>query len=363
MSSTVEQARRLVEQKQRIMATEVTLHLAVAPEEEASARAALGACVAWLREVERRLTRFNAESELSLLNQQVGRWCDVSDLLFEAVREALAAALASDGLFDPALLPHLEALGYDRDFSLLPRQPTDTAAEGARAAPPLGRWREIRLDPKGRRIRLPPGVRLDLGGIAKGWAADRAVKRLLHRVPDVLVNVGGDMRLRGGPKPGESWAVGIGDLDDQGSSAGSKHRAIITFAHGGLVTSGATGRWWYHQGKRQHHILDPRTGRPAPLWLRTGDPETSEADAGHLIATATALAPTAARAEVAAKVALLRGYPDALHAVERAWAGEAELKADRGVALLLILGSGEVVVSANMQDYLDTCGGGGMVWL
>jgi hypothetical protein len=82
-----------------------------------------------------------------------------------------------------------------------------------------------------------------------------------------------------------------------------------------------------------------------------------------LIATATALAPTAARAEVAAKVALLRGYPDALHAIEQAWAGDAQLKADKGVALLLVLGTGEVVVSANMEAYLDTCGGGGMLWL
>jgi thiamine biosynthesis lipoprotein len=365
MTSAVGQARLLVEQRARIMATEVSVHLAVAPEEEASASAALASCLAWLREVERRLTRFNAESELSQLNSRAGRWCEVSSLLFAAVHEALAAARASDGLFDPALLSHLEALGYDRDFSLLAQSPAGTAPADLPATLPAGQWREIKLDPKARRIRLPPGARLDLGGIAKGWAADRAVKRLLPRAANVLVNVGGDMRLRGGPQPGETWAVGISDRHDEENPGSAKQHAVITFGHGGLATSGATRRWWYHKGERQHHLLDPRTGRPVPLWVGAEDAASgeAEADAGRLIATATALAPTAARAEVAAKVALLRGYPDALHAVERAWAGDAQLKVDKGVALLLVLGTGEVVVSANMEAYLDTCGGGGMLWL
>lgn len=363
MTSTIGQERLLVEQKQRIMATEVTLHLAVAPQEEASARAALDSCVAWLRKVERCLTRFNPESELCQLNHHAGQWRTVSTLLFTAVREALAAAHASNGLFDPALLPQMEALGYDRDFALLARLPAESAGEETRATPAPGAWREIKLDDRGQRICLPAGTWLDLGGIVKGWAADRVVKCLRPHAANVLVNVGGDIRMRGGPRPGESWAVGIGDLDETGGSEGALQRAIITFARGGLATSGAGGRWWYHQGERQHHILDPRTGRPVPLWLRTDDAEASAAEAGRLIATATALATTAAHAEVAAKVALLRGYPDALHAVEQAWAGNAQLTTDKDVALLLVLGNGEVVISANMQAYLDTCGGGGMLWL
>jgi thiamine biosynthesis lipoprotein len=363
MTSIAGQERLLVEQKQRIMATEVTLHLAVAPQEEARAHAALDSCVAWLREVERCLTRFNPASELCQLNRHAGQWRAVSTLLFTVVREALAAARASDGLFDPALLPHLEALGYDRDFALLARLPAESAAVKQQITPPPGAWREIKLDVERQRILLPRGTRLDLGGITKGWAADKALKRLLAYSSNVLVNVGGDIRLRGGPQPGESWAVGIGDLDATGGSAGAVQRAIVTFAHGGLATSGAGGRWWYHQGERQHHILDPRTGRPASLWLGTADAQATAAADGQVIAMATALAETAAHAEVAAKVALLRGYPAALRAIEQAWAGDAQLKTDKGVALLLVLGNGEVVVSSNMEEYLATCGGGGMLWL
>lgn len=367
MTSAVGQACLLVEQRERMMATEVSLHLAVAPGEEASARGALAGCFAWLREVERRLTRFQAESELSRLNEKAGRWCGVSAMLFAAVSEALDAAQASAGLFDPALLPHLEALGYDRDFSLLPRHPSAADHDEAPVALPLGRWREIKLDRKRHRMRLPPDTRLDLGGIAKGWAADRVVKRLMKQWANVLANVGGDLRLRGGPQPGESWAVGIGDLRDEGRKACDTHRAVITFGHGGLATSGATRRWWYQGGERRHHLLDPRTGRPASLWIPAEMGKPGQPDADRLIAAATALAPTAARAEVAAKVALLRGYPEALRAVESAWqrntATGPQLPTDRGVALLLILGSGAVVHSANLEEYLETCAGGGMLWV
>lgn len=139
-------------------------------------------------------------------------------------------------------------------------------------------------------------------------------------------------------------------------------RAIVRFAKGGLATSGATKRWCYQGNQRQHHLLDPRTGRPAHLWLPSSAEGGDTPEAERLIATATALAPTAARAEVAAKVALLRGYPVALRAVEAAWNAPRRdgvpSQADEGVALLLILGNGEVAISSNMNAYLERQGGG-----
>src|SRR5579871_2464906 len=367
MTSIIAHERLLLEQKERIMATEVGVHVAVAPGEAASARAAIDSSMAWFREVDRRLTRFSAESELSHLNASAGCWFATSEVLFTAVRDALAAAQASDGLFDPALLPQLEALGYDRDFSLLTQRSGEADEAEVQASYPLGLWRDIKLDVKARRIHLPTGARLDLGGIAKGWAADRAIKRFFQHVDNVIVNVGGDLRMRGGPREGELWAIGIGDLDETGHADTSNHRAVITFGRGGLATSGSTRRWWYHQGTRQHHVLDPRTGRPVPLWMHAEQPEPEAIDAGSLIATLMAPAPIAARAEVATKMALLRGYPEALRAVEAAWQNDLSaaphLPADRGVALLLVLGNGEVAVSANLEAYLETCAGGGMLWL
>lgn len=362
------QKRLLVEQTNRIMATNVSIHLAVSPDAEAGALAGVEAGMAWLREVDQRLTRFQEGSELCQLNRAAGRWQPVSDLLFRAMQAALKAAEASNGWFDPTLLPQLEALGYDRDYAQVAHSPGESRSASTSATTPGGKWRDIQLDAQGKRILLPEGTRLDLGGIAKGWAADVALRDCLRAFPDVIVNVGGDLRLRGERAPGDPWAVGIRDPQYDHLPEPSPNIAVISFHQGGLATSGATGRWWYHGDRREHHLLDPRTGRPAHLWMQPDDAANSGADAGRLIATATALARTAARAEVAAKVALLRGYPDALSAVEAAWERRSKhgahlLPADQDVALLLVMGNGEVLMSRNMEAYLETCGGGGMVWV
>jgi thiamine biosynthesis lipoprotein len=361
---TYAQEPTLVEETARIMATDVSVHLAVAPGEEAQARQALERCLDWLREVERRLTRFDPQSELCQLNAAAGRWQPVSPLLFAAVDAAVAGAKASDGLFDPTLADQMESAGYDRDYALLPRRAGEAPARPASAAP-AGGWRGMQLDRQRRRIRLPGGTRLDLGGIAKGWAADVAVARVLRRFPNVIVNVGGDLHLRGERKPGELWAVGVRNPLHDHLPGPTPNRAIITFGHGGLATSGATRRWWYTGQELKHHLLDPRTGRPMRIWIhQDNEAPTLTEDPARLIATATALAPTGARAEVAAKAALLRGYPAALEVVEDAWKRRGpSLRADEGVALVIVLGNGEVVVSAHLEEYLERMAGGGMLWI
>lgn len=389
--------RTLVHRAARIMATDVSVQIATPPERQAWAEEVAEACMAWMRAVDDTLSRFNPASELSRLNAGAGEWFAASDLLYEAVETALHAARASNGLFDPTLLTRLEALGYDRDFSLIERHEVASPPENGLSSPPpplslpsarepgptvaplappssvgkgaggLGSpaqgttplWRDISLDPDGRRIRLPQGARLDLGGIAKGWAADIALERLCHDCEHALINVGGDLRLRGGPQPGQAWTTGVFDPRAEASGASSRYAAVVTMSRGGLATSGSVRRWWLRDGVRRHHLLDPRTGAPARVWIDQRD----DADAGCLIATATALAPTSARAEVAAKVALLRGYPDALRIVEANWARHGALgpagDADAAVALLLVLGDGQVILSQNFEDYLASWGTAG----
>ncbi|HLV99457.1 MAG TPA: FAD:protein FMN transferase [Ktedonobacterales bacterium] len=358
MLALTQQKHMLVEASNRIMATDVSIHLAVPPAQEKFARVAIQAGMNWMHEVEQRLTRFDENSELCQLNDAAGRWQPTSAMLFTVMREAVAAAEKSGGLFDPTLLPQLEALGYDRDFSLLHRQ-ANHLAESVYAASEAS-WRGIEFDAPRRRVLLPQGTRLDLGGIAKGWAADVALKRFFQPFDNVIINVGGDLRQRGGPQPGESWTVGIRDPRTDHLPTGD-NIAIVRVGQGGLATSGASRRWWYQGGQRQHHLLDPRTGRPASIWMPPSAENAEGADAAQLIATATALAPTAAQAEVAAKVALLRGYPAALEAVEAAW-NEGRAHQTEGVALLLVIGNGQIVLSANMNEYLAICGAGGIIW-
>jgi FAD:protein FMN transferase len=367
MTTTISHRPILVERVARIMGTRMSLHVSCAAEREAEAAGAIEACLDWLREMDRRLTRFDPASELSRLNATPGEWRGVSEELCDVIERSVAAAVASGGLFDPTLLPALERAGYDRDIDGLPTTP----AEGGPTAnePEVdagGRWREIELDRAGQRAQLPAGVRLDLGGIAKGWAADTALDRFFAGFPDVLINAGGDMRARGRNPDGEPWAVGIGN-PRQSKAGAEEHAAVISLAAGGVACSGAGDRWWYQGGQRRHHLIDPRTGAPARLWI---DADDDGPGADGIIATATALAPTAAHAEVAAKVALLRGYPAALRAVEAAWQERADVGdtvasqgRDADVALVLVLGSGRVVASTNIERYLATWGEGGDVWL
>jgi FAD:protein FMN transferase len=386
MSDIADDQRILIQRSGRPMATDVSVQISSSREQAKAAEEAADACMDWFGEVDLRLSRFHQGSELCALNRSAGHWFLASPLLYSAVSIALQSAEASSGSFDPTLLPQIEALGYDRDFALIAGRETAAAASPGGSTPPrpLQGWRRIQLDPEGRRIRLPGDVRLDLGGIAKGWAADVALHRFCLFFSGALINVGGDMRVHGGPETGQLWSVGIRDPRQEparpphaphipGTIRGpdqiqpaESHVAFLRFSRGGLATSGALRRWWLQDGKRRHHLLNPQTGLPIDLWIDDADTRPEAGVATPLIATATALAPTAARAEVAAKVALLRGYPSALRAVEAAWErpialGQgAPLDADAAVSLVLTLGNGQVVVSSNLPAYLATWGTAGV---
>ena len=224
---------------------------------------------------ERRYSRFRADSELSWVNASAGSPTTVSAPFAELVAFALGHAADSGGLFDPTVLAAVRAAGYDRDF--------DELIAGARGAlrPPVacGRWHEVSLE--GRELRLPPGVGLDLGGVAKGWTVDLAADAVVAAgLPWALVNAGGDLRLAG---DAPAVDVEIEDPDDPDTSL-----ARLSMAAGAVATSSTTRRAW---GDGRHHLIDPRTGSPS--------------DTG--IVQATVWAPTCALAEIAAKRALLTG--------------------------------------------------------
>ena len=224
----------------------------------------LAAIRAWIEQMQARLTRFSPDSELSRLNAAAGRWTDISPELEDLLRGSLRAYDRSGGLVHIGVLPALLAAGYTRDFAAGP-----TEASGvAMVAPPLPEM----LDLDGPRARLRPGTSVDLGGIAKGWLADRATERI---GPNGLANLAGDLRARGAGPAGEGWPVGFGST-------------TVLLRDIGAATSGTEGRRW---GPGLHHLIDPRTGRPA------------ETD----LVEVSALAPTAADAEVLAKTALLLG--------------------------------------------------------
>jgi thiamine biosynthesis lipoprotein len=219
----------------------------------------------WIHRMHDRLTRFDEASELSKLNAAAGRWVAVSDELGALLRESLRAYEVSGGLVHAATLPALLAAGYTRDFAL---GGTPTTA----APPPPAPLPEL-LQIRAGEAKLARGTAIDLGGIAKGWLADRLAGEL---GPNCLVNLCGDLYARGTGDTGEGWPVGFGDT-------------TVLLKDMGAATSGVTKRMW---GPGLHHLIDPRTGAPS--------------DTG--VVQATVWAPTCALAEIAAKRALLEGH-------------------------------------------------------
>lgn len=234
------------------------------------------------------LSRFRPESELSRLNERAGRPTAVSSLLYDVVASALAAARITRGAFDPTILPDLVRLGYDRTFADLP----DDASPARRLPFVGGQWHGIRLDSERRRILLPPGAALDVGGIAKGMAVDAALDRLERELGTgtALVDAGGDLAVRGLPPGQRSWQVAI-----EGTTR------PVALGHGALATSGSSRRRWLQDGVERHHLIDPRTGEPAASGLRS----------------VTVAAATCRQAEVGATAAFVLGAAEGAALIER----------------------------------------------
>jgi FAD:protein FMN transferase len=215
------------------------------------------------------LSRFRPDSQLVRLNE--GKTLRVDPDVIRVVELALQARERTGGRFDPTVHDALVAAGYDRSFELLPTDvPTPAQAVACGG--------HVRID--GERIHLDRDVCLDLGGIGKGFAVERAVLILAAAGP-CLVNAGGDLAIRGG-----SWPVGLETAVD-----------VITLQleSGAIATSGRDRRFWQRNGHEQHHLIDPATGAPANTDL----------------VRATVVASDAVEAEVWAKALFLAGEKQA----------------------------------------------------
>ena len=180
------------------------------------------------------------------------------------VQQAYELHQLTGGLFDPSILPALQTAGYDRSMDEIREADLALAApagyESAWQRPPFD---AARFDPSARRIWLPAGVQIDLGGIAKGWIAARAAAYLARFTPACAVSAGGDMVLSGLPQDQPAWQVSLEDPRDS-----QQVLAVLNLPPGALATSAVTKRRWTQGGQARHHIIDPRSGQPAePAWL------------------------------------------------------------------------------------------------
>ncbi len=235
----------IVSESRFLMGTLVTVTVWGLPEPDA--RAAMDGAFRAMARVDREMAR-RPDTPLGVLNRK-GR-ARVPEGLWQVVSAALGWARRTGGAFDPTVAPLLDLW----DFLAGPHPPPPSG-DLAEALARTG-WHRVRLDPDRQRIDLG-GTRIDLGGIAKGYAVDRAVDALRSAgARDFLVDAGGDLYVAG-TKGGRPWRIAI-----QHPRA-DRYLRIVEPLEGALVTSGDYERFFEWDGRRYHHILDPRTGRPA----------------------------------------------------------------------------------------------------
>jgi len=276
----------------RAMGCDVSIVVRAHDRRTATALARAGAVR--IQELERRWTRFSADSELMQLNRAGGAPVRVSAPTLTLVQALVRAWRTTDGAFDPTLLSPLVGLGYAAsrdDARRCTAVPVDIAPRGDVAA--------IDIDHDRSTVRLPRGTALDAGGLGKGVAADLVTAELMTAgARAALAEIGGDLAARGEPATG-TWPIRIADPfagDPVPTPSRSAPDSVVELGAGGVATSSVRRRTWTTDGEHRHHVLDPATGRPT-----TGD-----------VVAATVVAGSATWAEAFATYAMVTGIDAAL---------------------------------------------------
>ena len=243
----------------------------------------------WFRQVEATCSRFNADSELSRLcaPERVGTSVEVSVLLFEATRFALALAAETQGAFDPTVGRLMEAEGFNVEYRTGQRLPS---VHPPTRPPAVVSYDDVSIDAANRTIVLARPLMLDLGAVAKGLAVDLAAREL-GVFENFAIDAGGDVYVHGGNGKDQSWRIGIRHPRDDA-------RLVETLA----VTDTAvctSGDYERRNAAGRHHVLDPRTGAPADA-----------------CASVTVIAPTAMVSDGLATAAFVLGPRDGLSLIE-----------------------------------------------
>ncbi|MCG3189141.1 MAG: FAD:protein FMN transferase [Burkholderiaceae bacterium] len=225
------------------------IHAELWSDDEALAEQAIAAVMAEMHRIDHLMSPFKPESELSLINREAaGRAVPICGELFDLIARSIDFSRLSDGAFDItyAAAGHL----YDYREGVAP-----DAAALERARGNVG-WQHLMLEPRERTIRFArDGVRIDLGGFAKGHAVDNAIKILKHLgIAHAVVAAGGDSHVLG-DRCGRPWSIAVRDPRDR-----QRVVAVLPLVDTSISTSGDYERYFERDGVRHHHLIDPKTG-------------------------------------------------------------------------------------------------------
>lgn len=216
--------------------------------------------------LESKWSRFRATSDITLINDSRGDWCDISLETAVLLQRALDANRLTNGRFDCLVHNDLVRLGYDADFdSVVSKRELYSSVDGHERGPCssaattqiLSGKGGLELDAQSNRARVVDGERIDLGGIGKGQGAQLVAEELMRDeagVRGVMVSLGGDVYVIGEPQHGEIWAIDVADPFD-----GARNLATVVMHEGAIATSSCLRHRWVQAGATQHHLIDPLT--------------------------------------------------------------------------------------------------------
>lgn len=214
-----------------------------------------------MERLENIFSRTVASSDVARINQGAGKqWVKVSPELFFVLKKALEFAELTEGAFNPTVGPLMDLWGFGTEHPHLP------SAEELQRVLSLVDYRLVEMDEDRSMVYLPlEGMKLDLGGIAKGFIVDRGLDVLRSfNLQASFINAGGDISICGEKPSGEKWTVAVQDPKLAMKDSQDSYVAVIHLEEeGSVVTSGDYQRYFEENGEIYHHILDPADGKPA----------------------------------------------------------------------------------------------------
>jgi len=247
--------RRLLAYEKTFLIMDTVVSVQFYTDSEQKAQQIFDQVLAKMEELEQALSVHLPDSDVAKLAAAAGiEPVRVSRATLEVLGTAQDYAARTDGAFDITIAPILETYNFHPGRE---RRPSRVQLNQALL---LVDWQKVELDPKAQTAFLTkPGMKIDLGGVAKGYIVDRCLEVLRDNGLEFgLANAGGDIGLLEGKVDGSPWRVGIKNPENPQSNF-----AIVEVGHGAIATSGDYERFFIEDGQRYHHILDPRTGMPA----------------------------------------------------------------------------------------------------
>ncbi|RMG01907.1 MAG: FAD:protein FMN transferase [Nitrospirae bacterium] len=270
-----------------------------------------------LRRLEKLLSFFSGESEISRINKNAGiKPVKVSADTLRVIKKAVEVSRMSGGAFDITVGPVTGLYDFKEK-----RLPGDDELE--RALKLVGYKNIIIDEDRGTVFLKNRGMKIDTGGIAKGYGADRVVELLKKRgIKAALVAVAGDIRCYGRRPDGKPWRVGVKDPMKTGDAI----LGVLPLTDSAISTSGDYERFFIKDGMRYHHLIDPRTGRPA-----------------HGLKSVTVLAPEGVLTDSYATAAFVLGLEEGRRLLEKL-----------GFQYIMVDEGGKLHVSKGLKDHLET---------